>query len=101
MGVWNAFECWFLPCPVLGIRSSVGKLALPLRPLYSGISLSYEMLKIYEYEIPMKYWDFSVKSKSILPLMVTSEITIFIFTVSKKRTFYEFWVKSLAKRFKM
>ena len=26
---------------------------------------------------PMKYWDFSVKPKPILPLVVTSEITIF------------------------
>ena len=39
MGVWNAIECWFLACLVLGIRSSVGTLALPLRPLYSDISL--------------------------------------------------------------
>ena len=39
MGVWNAIECWFLQRLVLGIRSSVGTLALPLRPLYSNISL--------------------------------------------------------------
>ena len=39
MGIWNALECWFLPHLVLGIRSSVGILALPLRPLYSSISL--------------------------------------------------------------
>ena len=39
MGVWNAIECWFLKRLVLGIRSSVGTLALPLRPLYSNISL--------------------------------------------------------------
>ena len=39
MGVWNALECWFLPHLVLGIRSSVGILTLPLRPLYSDISL--------------------------------------------------------------
>ena len=39
MGVWNDSECWFLPRLVLGIRSSVGILALPLRPLYSSISL--------------------------------------------------------------
>ena len=39
MGVWNAIECWFLACLVLRIRSSVGTLALPLRPLYSNISL--------------------------------------------------------------
>ena len=39
MGVWNAFECWFLPRLVFGISSSVGILALPLRPLYSNISL--------------------------------------------------------------
>ena len=38
MGVWNAIECWFLRL-VLGIRSSVDTLALPLRPLYSNISL--------------------------------------------------------------
>ena len=34
MGVWNAIECWFLQRLVLGIRSSVGTLALPLRPLF-------------------------------------------------------------------
>ena len=33
MGVWNAIECWFLQRLVLGIMSSVGTLALPLRPL--------------------------------------------------------------------
>ena len=37
MGVWNAIECWILQRLVLGIRSSVGTLALPLRPLYSNI----------------------------------------------------------------
>ena len=37
--LWNAIECWFLQRLVLGIRSSVGTLALPLRPLYSNISL--------------------------------------------------------------
>ena len=40
-GVWNAFECWFLPRLVLGIRSSVGILALPLRPLYSSMSIVF------------------------------------------------------------
>ena len=30
MGVWNAIECWFRQRLVLGIRSSVGTLALPL-----------------------------------------------------------------------
>ena len=35
MGIWNVIECWFLQCLVLGIRSSVRTLALPLRPLYS------------------------------------------------------------------
>ena len=39
IGVWNAIECWFLQRLVLGIRSSIGTLALPLRPLYSNISL--------------------------------------------------------------
>ena len=39
MWVWNAFECWFPPRLVLGKRSSVCILALPLRPLYSSISL--------------------------------------------------------------
>ena len=39
MGVWNAIECWFLARLVLGIRSSVGTLALPLRHLYSNICL--------------------------------------------------------------
>ena len=39
MKVWNAIECWFLPRIVLGIRSSVSILALPLRPLYSSTSL--------------------------------------------------------------
>ena len=29
MGVWNVIKCWFLPCLVLGIRSSVGILLLP------------------------------------------------------------------------
>ena len=37
MGVWNAIECWFLQHLVF--RSSVGTLALPLRPLYSNINL--------------------------------------------------------------
>ena len=35
----------------------------------------------------MRYWDFSVKSKSILPMVATSEDTIFIFTVYKKELF--------------
>ena len=39
MGVWNAIECWFLQRLGLGIRPSVGTLALPLRPLYRNISL--------------------------------------------------------------
>ena len=34
----------------------------------------------------MKYWDFSVNSKSIIPLVVTSENNIFIFTVYEKNT---------------
>ena len=38
-GVWNAIECWFLQRLVLGIRSSVGTLALPLRPLYLGTTV--------------------------------------------------------------
>ena len=39
MGVWNAIECWFLQRLVLGIRSSVGTLALPLSPwqFYSAV----------------------------------------------------------------
>ena len=39
MGVWNAIECWFLPRLFSGIRSFVGILALPFRPLYSSMSL--------------------------------------------------------------
>ena len=35
----------------------------------------------------MKYWDFSVKSKSILPLVATSEDMIIIFTVYKTGLF--------------
>ena len=46
---------------------------------------------------PVKYWDFSVKSKSILPLVVTSEITIFIFTVSKNGLFMNSVLKVLPK----
>ena len=46
---------------------------------------------------PMKYWDFSVKSRSKLPLVVTSEITIFIFTVSKNGLFINFGLKVLPK----
>ena len=49
---------------------------------------------------PMKYWDFSVKSKSILPLVVTSEITIFIFTVSKNGLFMNSELKILPKGLK-
>ena len=41
-----------------------------------------------------------MKSKSILPLVVTSEITIFIFTVSKNGLFMNSGL-SLAKRLKM
>ena len=48
---------------------------------------------------PMKYWDSSVKS--ILPLVVTCEITIFIFTGSKNGHIMNSGLKSLAKRFKM
>ena len=39
---------------------------------------------------PMKYRDFSVK--------INSESTIFIFTVCKKRAFYEFSTKRLAQK---
>ena len=49
---------------------------------------------------PMKYWDFSVKSKPILPLLVTSEITIFIFTVSKNGLFMNSWLKVLPEGLK-
>ena len=65
-------------------------------------TITPETVRWYQFLIwfPMKYWDFPVKSKSILPLVVTREITIFIFTVSKNRTFYEFWVKSLGKGLK-
>ena len=48
----------------------------------------------------MKYWDFSVKSKSILLLVVTSEITIFIFTVSKNGLFMNSGLKVLPKGLK-
>ena len=48
----------------------------------------------------MKYWDFSVKSKSILPLVVTSEITIFIFTVSENRLYMNSGLKVLPKGLK-
>ena len=41
MGVWNAVEFWFLARLVLGIRSSVGTLALPSRPLYSNMSIVF------------------------------------------------------------
>ena len=43
---------------------------------------------------PMKYRDFSVKINS----ENNSENTIFIFTVCKKRAFYEFSDKSLAQK---
>ena len=49
---------------------------------------------------PMKYWDFWVKSKSVLPLVVTSEITIFIFTVSKNGLFMNSVLKVLLKGLK-
>ena len=42
----------------------------------------------------MNYTDFSVKING----ENYSEITIFIFTVCKKRSFYEFSVKSLAQK---
>ena len=45
---------------------------------------------------PMKYWDFSMIS--ISPLVATSEDIIFIFTVCKKRIFYEFSAKLLAQK---
>ena len=43
---------------------------------------------------PMNYRDFSVKING----ENNSEITIFIFTVCKKRSFYEFSTKSLAQK---
>ena len=43
---------------------------------------------------PMNYRDFSVKING----ENSSEITIFIFTVCKKRKFYEFSAKSLAQK---
>ena len=43
-----------------------------------------------------------MKSKSILPLVVTNEITIFIFTVSKDGLFFmNAGLKVLPKRLKM
>ena len=39
MGVCNDTKCELLPHLVLGIRSSVGILAFPFRPLYSSTSL--------------------------------------------------------------
>ena len=48
MGVWNAIECWFLQCLVLGIWSFVGTLAFPLRPLYCNISLLSFLLFLRE-----------------------------------------------------
>ena len=39
MGTWNAEEWWFLQCLTGGIRSFVGILALPFRPLYTNMSL--------------------------------------------------------------
>ena len=41
-----------------------------------------------------------MKSKSILPLVVTSEITIFIFTVSKNGLFMNCGLKVLPKSLK-
>ena len=38
-GSLKAIECWFQQRLVLGIRSSVVTMALPVRPLYSNISL--------------------------------------------------------------
>ena len=38
-GVWKVNEWWFLPCLIGEIRSSVGMLAEPFRPLYKRISL--------------------------------------------------------------
>ena len=43
---------------------------------------------------PMNYRDFSVKING----KNNSEITIFIFTVCKKRSFYEFSAESLAQK---
>ena len=43
---------------------------------------------------PMNYRDFSVKING----ENNSEITIFIFTVCKKRSFYEFSTKNLAQK---
>ena len=43
---------------------------------------------------PMNYRDFSVKING----ENNSEIMIFIFTVCKKRSFYEFSAKSLAQK---
>ena len=40
------------------------------------------------YMLSNEYWDFPVKS--ILPLVVTSEIKIFIFTVSKNELFMNY-----------
>ena len=39
MGIWYAIECSFLRLLTRGIRSSVGILALPFRPLYNKMSL--------------------------------------------------------------
>ena len=38
-----------------------------------------------------------MKSKSILPLVVTSEITVFIFTISENGLFINFGLKVLSK----
>ena len=47
MGVWNAIECWFLARLVLGIRSSVGTLALPLRMRRLVSWMSHPQLNVF------------------------------------------------------
>ena len=66
MGVWNAIECWFLQRLVLGIRSSVGTLALPL---YSNISL-------YIGEVEIWSWKKNLKPFSTLPLIQEGQLSV-------------------------
>ena len=87
-----------LSAPALGLYTCIKTLKYIAGP---GVRLAFTgpLITWVKFIIcfPMKYCDFSVKSKSILPLVVTSEIMIFIFTVSKNGLFMSSGLKVLAK----
>ena len=74
MGVWNAIECWFLQRLVLGIRSSVGTLALPLRPLYSNISLLSFLLFLRDSHFNCRNGFYSADKFSLFELNVQNKL---------------------------